>query len=158
TAGAVAPAQIVQADPDALERRQAVPRGLRAAADGQSAQAARCRRRRQSLGRSRRRHHRGALEIDVASRREQVIEAVKALVVSALPNAEVKRNLDKPERIPPGGLVIVRDGDPGEPDVLLSPLVYVYEHRVPIEVAAFASASLSREQALDQMLSAIGTA
>jgi hypothetical protein len=94
----------------------------------------------------------------VASKREQVIEAVKSLLASALPNAEVKRNLDKPERIPPGGLVIVRDGDPGEPDVLLSPLVYVYEHRVPIEIAAFASASLSREEVLDQMLSSIGTA
>lgn len=94
----------------------------------------------------------------MASKREQVIEAVKSLLASALPNAEVKRNLDKPERIPPGGLVIVRDGEPGEPDVLLSPLVYVYEHRVPIEVAAFASASLSREEALDQMLSAVGTA
>lgn len=94
----------------------------------------------------------------MASKREQVIEAVKSLLASALPNAEVKRNLDKPDRIPPGGLVIVRDGEPGEPDVLLSPLTYVYEHRVPIEIAAFASASLSREEALDQMLSAIGTA
>lgn len=94
----------------------------------------------------------------MSSKREQVIEAIKNLVATALPNAEVKRNLDKPERIPPGGLVIVRDGDPGEPEVLLSPLVYVYEHRVPIEIAAFASASLSREEALDQMLSVIGAA
>jgi hypothetical protein len=87
-----------------------------------------------------------------------VIDAVKALVASALPNADVKRNLDKPERIPPGGLVIVRDGDPGEPDVLLSPLTYVYEHRIPLEVAAFPSSTLSREEALDQMLSDIGAA
>jgi hypothetical protein len=94
----------------------------------------------------------------VAGRREQVLEAITALVASALPSAEVKRNLDKPERIPPGGLVIVRDGDPGEPEVLLSPLTYIYEHRVPIEVAAFASATLTREQALDQMLAAIGEA
>ena len=94
----------------------------------------------------------------MASKREQVIEAVKALVASALPNAEVKRNLDKPERIPPGGLVIVRDGDPGEPDVLLSPLTYVYEHRIPLELAAFPSSTLTREEALDQMLSDIGAA
>jgi hypothetical protein len=94
----------------------------------------------------------------LASKREQVIDAVKALVASALPNADVKRNLDKPERIPPGGLVIVRDGDPGEPDVLLSPLTYVYEHRIPLEVAAFPSSTLSREEALDQMLSDIGAA
>lgn len=51
----------------------------------------------------------------MTSRREQVIEAVKALVAGALPNAEVKRNLAKPERIAPGGLVVVRDGDPGSP-------------------------------------------
>jgi hypothetical protein len=94
----------------------------------------------------------------LASKREQVIEAVKALVASALPNAEVKRNLDKPERIPPGGLAIVRDGDPGEPDVLLSPLTYVYEHRIPLELAAFPSSTLSREEALDQMLTEIGVA
>ena len=92
------------------------------------------------------------------SRREQVLDAIKTLIAGALPNAEVKRNLDKPERIPPGGLVIIRDGDSGEPEVLLSPLTYVYEHRVPIELAAFASASLTREQVIDQMLSAIGTA
>lgn len=94
----------------------------------------------------------------MASKREQVLEAIKALVASALPSAEVKRNLDKPERIPPGGLVIVRDGDAGEPEILLSPLTYIYEHRVPIEIAAFASASLTREQALDQMLAALGEA
>jgi hypothetical protein len=94
----------------------------------------------------------------MASRREEVLDAIKALVGGALPNAEVKRNLNKPERIPPGGLVIIRDGDPGEPEVLLSPLTYVYEHRVPIDIAAFASASLTREQVLDQMLSTIATA
>lgn len=94
----------------------------------------------------------------MASKREAVLAAVHALVSGALPNAEVKRNLNKPERIPPGGLVIIRDGDPGEPEVLLSPLTYVYEHRIPLELAAFASASLTREQVLDQMLSAIGTA
>ncbi len=94
----------------------------------------------------------------MASRREQVLDAIKTLVATALPSAEVKRNLDKPERIPPGGLVIIRDGDPGEPEVLLSPLTYVYAHRVPVEIAALASGMLTREQALDQMLSAIGAA
>jgi len=94
----------------------------------------------------------------MASHREEVLDAIKALIAGSLPNAEVKRNLDKPERIPPGGLVIIRDGDPGEPEVLLSPLTYVYEHRIPIELAAFASASLTREQVLDQMLVAIGAA
>ncbi len=94
----------------------------------------------------------------MASRREQVISAVTTLVTAALPSAEVKRNLDKPERIPPGGLVIIRDGDPGEPEVLLSPLSYTYSHRVVLELASYAADPLTREQALDAMLSAIGAA
>ena len=92
------------------------------------------------------------------SKRETVLGAVKALVASALPGAEVKRNLAKPERIPPGGLVVIRDGDPGEPDVTLSPVSYLYTHRIPVEIAAFESATLTREEVLDGMLAAIGAA
>jgi hypothetical protein len=92
------------------------------------------------------------------SKREQVIAAIVALVAAALPAAKVERNAAKPERIPPGGLVIVRDGDPGEPEMLLSPLTYLYAHRVPIEIAARESATESREQVLDAMLAAIGAA
>ncbi|MFN3624469.1 MAG: hypothetical protein ACK4TP_10440 [Hyphomicrobium sp.] len=92
------------------------------------------------------------------SKREQVIAAIVALVAAALPAAKVERNAAKPERIPPGGLAIVRDGDPGEPDMLLSPLTYLYTHRVPLEIAARESGSQSREQVLDAMLAAIGAA
>lgn len=58
------------------------------------------------------------------SKRESVLAAVKSLIASVLPAAEVKRNQDKPERIPAGGIVIVRDGDPGNPEYTLSPLAY----------------------------------
>ena len=94
----------------------------------------------------------------MTSRREQVLGAVHALIASALPSAEVKRNLAKPERVPPGGLVIVRDGDPGEPEVTLSPLTYIYAHRIPIEIAAYETANEAREHTLDDMLAAIGGA
>ena len=94
----------------------------------------------------------------MSSKREQVLNAMKALLSSALPNADVRRNLAKPERIPPGGLVVIRDGDPGEPEVMLSPLVYVYSHRIPIELAAYETSSQSPEQVLDEMLGAIGVA
>jgi hypothetical protein len=94
----------------------------------------------------------------VSSKREQVLDAIKSLLSSALPNADVRRNLAKPERIPPGGLVVIRDGDPGEPEVMLSPLVYVYSHRIPIELAAYETSSQSPEQVLDEMLGAIGVA
>jgi hypothetical protein len=92
------------------------------------------------------------------SKRESVLAAVKSLIAASLPAAEVKRNQDKPERIPPGGIVIVRDGDPGDPEYTLSPLAYTYTHRIPLDVAAFASQTLTREQALDQMLIPIGEA
>lgn len=94
----------------------------------------------------------------MTSKREQVLDAVKALVAAAVPDADVKRNNAKAERIPPGGLVIVRDGEPGDPEVMLSPLTYVYTHRIPIEVAAYETSSQSREQVLDEMLGAIGAA
>lgn len=94
----------------------------------------------------------------MASKREQVIDALVALIDAALPAAKVERNAAKPERIPPGGLAIVRDGDPGEPEVLLSPLTYLYTHRIPVEIAARESGAQSREQALDAMLAAIGAA
>jgi hypothetical protein len=94
----------------------------------------------------------------MASKRETVLAAVKSLVAAALPGAEVKRNLVKAERIPPGGLVVLRDGDPGEPEVSLSPLTYLYSHRIPLEIAAYESATLTREQVVDVMLGAIGTA
>jgi hypothetical protein len=94
----------------------------------------------------------------VTSKREQVLDAVKALVAAALPDADVKRNLAKADRIPPGGLVIIRDGDAGEPEVMLSPLTYIYTHRIPIEVAAYETPSKTREQVLDEMLGAIGVA
>ena len=58
----------------------------------------------------------------MASKRETVLAAAKTLVAAALPGVEVRRNLAKTERIPPGGLVVIRDGDPGEPEVSLSPL------------------------------------
>jgi hypothetical protein len=92
------------------------------------------------------------------SKREEVLTAVKAIIAAAVPAAEVKRNLDKPERIPPGGLVIIRDGDPGEPEYTLSPLSYTYTHRIPLEIAGPHAPNLTREEGLDQLLTPIGAA
>jgi hypothetical protein len=94
----------------------------------------------------------------MTSKREAVLDAIRGLIAGALPSADVRRNLAKPERIAPGGLVVIRDGDPGEPEVTLSPLSYLYTHRIPVEVAAFESATLTREQVIDSMLAAIGGA
>lgn len=92
----------------------------------------------------------------MASRREQILQAVLALGAAALPGADVVRNQDKPARIGPGGRLIIRDGDPGEPEVDLSPLAYNYAHRIPLEVAHYEAPGVTREEALDDMLTALG--
>ncbi|GGC24082.1 hypothetical protein GCM10011363_45720 [Marivita lacus] len=61
-----------------------------------------------------------------------------------------------PERIPSSGLIILRDGQPGEPEVTLSPLRYHYQHRAELEVVV--QASTSRASAFDTLIAAIGTA
>lgn len=61
-----------------------------------------------------------------------------------------------PERIPAAGLIILRDGQPGEPEVTLSPLRYHYQHRAELEVVVQAGAS--RATAFDDLIAAIGAA
>lgn len=95
----------------------------------------------------------------MASKREQIIEAVVSMIAGALPGAKVERNADKPERIPSTGIVVIRDGEAGEPEeVTLSPLTYCFAHRVAVEIAVLADATVSREQRLDAVLGAIGAA
>ena len=61
-----------------------------------------------------------------------------------------------PERIPTAGLIILRDGQPGEPEVTLSPLRYYYQHRAELEVVVQAGAG--RASAFDDLIIAIGAA
>ena len=61
-----------------------------------------------------------------------------------------------PERIPETGLIILRDGKPGEPEVTLSPLTYFYEHRAELEVVI--QAGTGRDALFDALTASIGTA
>ena len=92
------------------------------------------------------------------SKREQVIEAVAALVKGALPKATFYRNELQQKPIPVNGYVNVDDGDPGEPEVTLNPTTWIYEHELPVEVAANATKTVKAEARLDAMLQAIGAA
>jgi len=64
--------------------------------------------------------------------RETILTALADLLrtVSHVP---VLRGEVLPERVPAAGLMILRDGEPGEPGVTLSPLRYHYQHRAEIE-------------------------
>jgi hypothetical protein len=53
-----------------------------------------------------------------ASKAEQVLEGLRA-ALETVPDAAVQRNSVLPEKVPGGGLIIVRDGDPGEPEQAL---------------------------------------
>ena len=64
---------------------------------------------------------------EMPSKRELVLQALHARL-TAVPLAKVERNRLRPERIPPEGLIILRDGEISEPEVLLSPLSYIWTH------------------------------
>jgi hypothetical protein len=65
--------------------------------------------------------------------RETILTALADLLCT-VPHVSVLRGEVLPERIPPAGLLILRDGDPGDPAVTLSPLTYHYQHRSDLEV------------------------
>ena len=87
------------------------------------------------------------------SKREDVLSALFTLL-SGVGGATVARNMSLPTRIPAAGLVILRDGTPGEPDVSLSPLTYHYEHEATVEVIVQGQAT--QDTLFDAICVAIG--
>ena len=88
------------------------------------------------------------------SARETVLAALHARLLPLA--AIVLRDEILPERIPAAGLIILRDGQPGEPEITLSPLRYHYQHRAELEVVV--QAGTGRASAFDSLIAAIGTA
>ena len=86
--------------------------------------------------------------------RETILAALHARLQALA--ATVLRDEVLPERIPPSGLIILRDGEPGEPEVTLSPLRYHYQHRAELEVIV--QAGTGRASTFDVLITAIGTA
>jgi hypothetical protein len=93
-----------------------------------------------------------------ASKAEQALEAIRTLL-EAVPGAVVERNSVLPERVPAGGLIIVRDGDPSEPEQALGGFGSTYyQHAVEIEVYVEEGDPAVRDTAFDDLLQQIGTA
>jgi len=91
-----------------------------------------------------------------ASKAEQVLEALKA-VVETVPDAVVERNCVLPEKIPDGGLIILRDGDPGELEQALGGFRNAYyQHAVEIEIYVEEGDAAARDAAFDALLQQIG--
>lgn len=89
----------------------------------------------------------------MSTSRKTVLAALHARL-QALP-ATALRGEVLPERVPAVGLLILRDGEPGEPEVTLSPLTYHYQHRAEIEAVV---QSADRDAAFDTLVAGVGTA
>ena len=87
------------------------------------------------------------------SARETILTALADLL-STIAHVPVLRGEVLPERVPPAGLMILRDGNPGEPSVTLSPLTYHYRHRAELEVIV--QLTSNRDSLYDALAAQIG--
>jgi hypothetical protein len=87
--------------------------------------------------------------------RETILTALADLL-RTVPHVPVLRGEVLPERIPPSGLMILRDGNPGEPGVTLSPIMYHYQHRAELEVIV--QTGEDRDARFDHLIGRIGAA
>jgi hypothetical protein len=88
--------------------------------------------------------------------REAALTALSARLGAALaarnPAPKLLRNETVPQRLPPGGMVVLRDGETVEETPILSPFAWQIEHRAVVEVVAANTALL------DALLVEIGAA
>lgn len=93
-----------------------------------------------------------------ARKSEQILTALQTALETAAPvGATVWRNRAVPARIPATGLIILNDGIPGEPEMLLSPLVWQWEHVAEIDVVVKAN-DATRDATFDTLVQAVQTA
>ena len=85
--------------------------------------------------------------------RETIVTALHARLIT-LPVTALRGEV-LPERVPAGGLLILRDCEPGEPEVTLSPLTYHYQHRAEIEAVVQGA---DRDVAFDTLCASTGAA
>ncbi|WP_198369498.1 hypothetical protein [Roseomonas rosulenta] len=96
------------------------------------------------------------------SMREAAIAALHGRLVAALatrnPAPLVVRGETVPQRLPPGGLVVIRDGETVEETAIFSPLAWAIEHRAEIEVTVAGATPAARTALLDALLVDIAAA
>jgi hypothetical protein len=96
------------------------------------------------------------------SMRETAIAALHDRLQTALatrnPAPLVLRGETMPQRVPPGGLVVIRDGETVEETAILSPLAWAIEHRAEVEVTAGGATPAARTALLDALLVGIAAA
>jgi hypothetical protein len=89
--------------------------------------------------------------------REQVLSALFGQL-RTIPLAVVKRNEGLPLAVPSAGLIILRDGDPGEPDITLNPVTLFYRHQAEVEAFVTPLVGGGGEALLDTLIEAVADA
>ncbi|OSM07354.1 hypothetical protein [Magnetofaba australis] len=91
----------------------------------------------------------------MGSKAEQILQALTALL-QAISGPTVLRNAALPTRIPPDGVIILRDGDPGEPEQSLGGVGgCYYQHSVEIEIIIQHGDADQRQSLFDDLLLAV---
>ncbi len=94
------------------------------------------------------------------SHREEAIGALFAVLGqwSLGPSvATVTRNAALPERVSDQAMAILRDGEMGDPDVSLSPLMYHWRHQVAVELFVAEPDAGARDARMDGLLMELAT-
>lgn len=90
------------------------------------------------------------------SRAEDILEKLRTLLVAGC-DARVERNSVLPEKIPVSGLIVIYDGDPGDPELVLGGFNNAYyEHQIEIALYMEEGDPAQRDQKFDAMLVQIG--
>lgn len=93
------------------------------------------------------------------SKKEDVLNGIKDLISGVVDNTKVFRNLAIPETIPDNGLIIIRDGDPGEPDIPLGGFTNAYyQHDAEIEILVGNATTTERDEVYNTLVEKIGEA
>jgi hypothetical protein len=86
------------------------------------------------------------------------LEAIRARL-ETVPDASIERSSVLPEKVADGDLIILRDGDPGEPEQPLGGFGSAdYQHTVGIEICVEEGDATARDAAFDNLLQQIGAA
>lgn len=90
------------------------------------------------------------------SQAEKILDKLKTLI-GATTTAKIERNSAVPEKIPNTGLVIIRDGDPGNPEYVLGGFSNVYySHNIEIEIYIQEGAPAQRDRKFDELMQLVG--
>lgn len=90
------------------------------------------------------------------SQAEQILGRLRDLLTAGC-TARVERNSVLPEKIPANGLIVIYDGDPGEPEQVLGGFSNAYyQHQIEVVVYVEKGNPDDRDQKFDDVLMQIG--